>query len=300
MTPVVVGMDIGGTKTALTVGGLDAGRSVDLELPSGDWSATPVAEAARWISIRIAAAVPDGHEVVALAVGAQGCDSNEHCADLGLALRDLDLDAIVVNDAMLLLPAAGFDQGIALISGTGAIGVGQDALGRSLFAGGWGWILGDEAGAPGIVRDATRAVLLAHDEGAPDDGLLDALLAGFSVTDPPALARVVNDEATMDSWGPRAPLVFAAADAGSARALAVISRAAHHLVDLVAQLRRRGAVGRDVVAGGSVIVQQPRLMADFREQLAVAQPDLLAHLLVDPPVLGALALARRHAARRPR
>ena len=49
MTPVVVGLDIGGTKTALMVERIDGARLVELELPSGDWSATPVDGAARWI-----------------------------------------------------------------------------------------------------------------------------------------------------------------------------------------------------------------------------------------------------------
>jgi N-acetylglucosamine kinase-like BadF-type ATPase len=126
--------------------------------------------------------------------------------------------------------------------------------------------------------------------------LAAALLDAFSVADAPALARAVNDEPTMDDWGSRAPVVFASADAGSARAVGVISGAGRHLVDLVGQLRDRGAVGRDVVAAGSVIVRQPRLMDAFRTALAREQPDLVAHLLSGPPVLGALALARQRAA----
>ncbi len=296
MIPVVVGMDMGGTKTALVMERLDGGRVLEVQLPSGDWSASPVASAATWIATRVASAVPDGHRVIALGAGAQGCDTNEHCRALGEALGIHGLDAVVVNDAALLLPAAGIDRGIAVISGTGAIGVGLDRHGGYLFAGGWGWVLGDEAGAPGLVRDATRAALLAHDQGLADDGLLQALLDAFEVTDAPGLARAVNDEPTMDSWGARAPVVFAAADAGSRRADRVIRGAALHLVELIGQLRDRGAVGGDVVAGGSVIVHQPRLMDAFRVLLAAAQPGLVAHLLTDPPVLGALALARQRAA----
>jgi N-acetylglucosamine kinase-like BadF-type ATPase len=300
MTPVVVGLDVGGTKTALAVERLDGERLVTRELPSGDWSASPVADAASWIATRVAGVVPSDQRVVALGVGAQGCDTNTHCLALGEALGAQGFDAVVVNDAALLLPAAGIEQGIGVISGTGAIAVGQDAHGGYLFAGGWGWVLGDEAGAAGIVRDATRAVLLAHDQGLPDDGLLRALLGAFDVPDAPALARAVNDEPTMDNWGARAPAVFAAAEAGSLRADAVVRGAAGHLVELIGQLRRRGALGGHVVAAGSVIVHQPRLMDTFRALLSGMQPDLVAHLLTEPPVRGAVALARRRAATRPR
>ena len=52
-----------------------------------------------------------------------------------------------------------------MVSGTGSIGVARDADRNLVIAGGWGWILGDEGGASGIVREAVRAVLAAIDPG---------------------------------------------------------------------------------------------------------------------------------------
>ncbi len=126
-----------------------------------------------------------------------------------------------------------------------------------------------------------------------DDGLLAALLDAFGVADPERLARTVNDEPTMDHWGPRAPAVFAAADAGSALAASVIDGAAASLARLVDQLLARGAVGSDVVAAGSVITRQPRLYDAFAGWVALRHPSLEVHLLTAPPVEGAVALARR-------
>ena len=293
MTAVIAGMDMGGTKTAVFVENLDGERLVELELASEDWDASPPAAAAAWIAERLRIAVPDLSDVVALGVGAQGCDTAEHCRELAHELGELGLRSTVVNDAALLVEAAGFHEGIGVISGTGAIAVGQDASGDYLITGGWGWVLGDEAGAPGLVREATKAVLSAYDRGLPDDGLLSALQAAFAVDAPAALARAVNDEPTMDNWGSRAPALFAAADAGSPLALSIIESGARHLVDLVGQLLARGSVGLDVVAGGSVIVNQPRLYGDFVRLLAAGHPRHRPHLLEQPPVVGALALARR-------
>src|SRR5690606_38333955 len=162
-----------------------------------------------------------------------------------------------------LVPAAGLESGLGVIAGTGSIGVGRDTAGAAVITGGWGWVIGDEAGAAGIVREAARAALFAHDDGLPDDGLLAALLDAFDVEDAERLARTVNDEPTMYHWGPRAPAVFAAADAGSARAVAVIDGAADSLARLVDQLLARRAVGSDAVAAGSVVVGQPRLHEGF-------------------------------------
>jgi N-acetylglucosamine kinase-like BadF-type ATPase len=182
--------------------------------------------------------------------------------------------------------------GIGLISGTGAIGVGTDGSGAPLITGGWGWVIGDEAGAAGIVRDATRAALRAHDAGLPDDGLLSALRGAFGAADAERLARAVNDEPTMDNWGPAAPVVFAAADDGSALASTVVENAGRHLARLVDQLVRRGAAGTDVVAAGSVIVGQPRLFGALVRLVGERHPAFTVHLLTDPPVAGAVALAR--------
>jgi N-acetylglucosamine kinase-like BadF-type ATPase len=234
---------------------------------------------------------PD-HRVVALGVGAQGCNTNEHCTAVTRELAALGLPSIVVNDAALLVAAAGLDEGIGVVAGTGAIGVGRDASGSYLFAGGWGGVLGDDAGAAGLVREATRAALAAADAGEPDDGLLSALQEAFGVGRPDLLARAVNDLPTVENWAPRAPVVFAAADAGSALAAGVIDAGADHLVGLVGNLVGRGAVGLDVVAAGSVIVHQPRLYGSFRRTLESVWPVLVPRLLDRPPVAGALALAR--------
>jgi N-acetylglucosamine kinase-like BadF-type ATPase len=286
-------MDVGGTKLAVQVETLDGQQCGFAEVAAADWEASPVAAAASWLDHHLRRAVPPGAEVVSLGVGAQGCNTPETSADLQQALAARGLAATVVNDGSLLVPAAGFEAGIGIIAGTGSVGVGADASGCVVRAGGWGWALGDEGGASAIVREATRAALLAHDSGMPDDGLLAALQSSYGVTTAEALARAVNDEPTVANWAPHAPVVFAAADEGSARATAVITSAAQALTALVGHLIDRGAVGTAVVAAGSVITRQPRLAQAFAEALGRGHPQLKFCLLAKPPVTGAVVLARR-------
>lgn len=293
MSEVIVGLDVGGTKTAVIVETVDGVRLVEATLPSDEWDAEPLEDGIRWVADRIARVVPAGDRVVAVGLGAQGLDSNEIAESFSAGLREFGYLSIAVNDAALLVAAAGFTTGIGVISGTGSIGVGQDASGDYVVTGGWGWVIGDEAGAAGLVREATRAALRAHDDLEPDDGLLSALLAGFGVDSAERLARAVNDEPTMDNWGPHAPAVFAAADAGSSLARAIIENAAGNLATLVDQLIARGAIGTDVVAAGSVIVNQPRLFDSFRSYVLERHPSYSVHLLERAPVEGAVALARR-------
>ncbi|MGW3288841.1 N-acetylglucosamine kinase [Streptomyces sp. NPDC001002] len=289
---VLVGADIGGTKLAIRMTAPDGTVLVDVEVPSTDWEAAPVEQAARWLLNRVRPVLPEGAEIAALGVGAQGCDTQEHCSHLTSAFEALGVRTTVVNDGALLVPAAGLTEGVGVIAGTGSIAVGTTADGTVLFAGGWGWVLGDEGSAPAIVREAAKAALAAHDKRRPDDGLLAELLAHYGVADAPALARAVNDSPTPATWGPAAPAVFRAAEAGSVSALAVVDDAAAHLTALVSRLRARGAVGETVVAAGSVVLGQPLLADRLRNRLGATHPDLTLRLLDVAPVAGAVALAR--------
>ena len=300
MAELIAALDIGGTKTQLIIEDLAGKRLLDVTEPSLDWEAEPAHEAAHWIAARVKRHTPAGGVIVALAFGAQGIDRPETAHALEGELAKLGFSTTAVNDATLLIAAGGFREGIGVISGTGAIAVGADASGAFMAAGGWGWVLGDDGGASALVREATKAALYARDDGKPDDGLLGALVKSYGVADAERLTRKVNDEPTMDNWGPHTPAVFAAAGAGSALAIKVIDDGAKALADNVRQVRRRGAVGTDVVVAGSVFINQTRLLEAFTRHLAAIAPELKVHRLERAPVEGAVFLARNAAtARRP-
>lgn len=293
MTEVVAGLDIGATKIAVRVESLSGEVLTDLVIPATGWAVEPADRAAAYLRDRLDPAVPAGGSVRAVGVGAQNGDSAQICDDLRDALARLGYRCTVVNDAALLVPAAGATAGIGVIAGTGSIAVGTDASGTTIAAGGWGWVIGDDAGGSGILREAVKAALFAHDAGRGDDGLLGALCAAYGVPTAERLARAVNDDPTVANWAPYAPVVLAAADAGSAVAAEVVEQAGESLAVLVDQLVARGAVGDTVVAAGGVIVGAPRLYEALRARLATRQPHLRLVLLTEPPVVGAVTLARR-------
>lgn len=295
MTYALIALDIGGTKAHLVIETLDGKRIIDTLIPSQDWDAEPVAEGAAWIAGKLKAHVPADLKIASLAFGAQGINSATIARDLTAELAKLGYQVTAVNDAALIVAAAGFDQGIGIIAGTGAIGVGKDASGAHMAAGGWGSVIGDEGGAAALVREATRAALRALDEGRPDDGLLSALIADFGVADAERLTRKVNDEPTAENWAPHCPAVFAAAEAGSALAQKVIREGGEYLAALVGRLLARGATGTDIVVAGSVIVNQQRLFDAFAAAVHAAHPELKIHKLTVSPVEGAVFLARRTA-----
>ncbi|ETK31725.1 N-acetylglucosamine kinase [Microbispora sp. ATCC PTA-5024] len=294
MSGVLVGLDIGGTKTAIRAETPEGTLAWEAVEPSGDWSAGPVAAAARWIEALVGRHTPAGQTVLAVGAGAQGCDTEQHCRDLADALRArLGVPCAVTNDAALLVSAAGLEEGIGVIAGTGSIAVAVGRDGGLSFAGGWGWVIGDEGSAAGLVREAVKVALARDDAGGAPDVLLPLLMDGFQVTAPAALARAVNDNPAAGYWADRAPVVFEAARRGSADATEVIETGGRRLAGLVGTLVSRGAVATEVVTGGSVFVRQPMLFHAFQDALAERHPRLPIRLMRKPPVRGAVVLARR-------
>ncbi|HUG50869.1 MAG TPA: BadF/BadG/BcrA/BcrD ATPase family protein [Terrimesophilobacter sp.] len=292
---MVVGVDIGGTKTHVRIASA-AGDDVDLIVASSLWRRGAISgdidNAQRLVMLFLAQI--DNPNSTPLVVGAHGCDSDAQCEAFAERLRAFYPGPVtVVNDAGLLAPAAGIDNAIAVIVGTGSIVVGRTGDGESISAGGYGWILGDPGSAPGIVREAMRAVLKARDEGAPFDRLGTALLEHYGVNDDLDLSYAFMRELNIAAWASLAPLVFSAADAGSVLAEHVIDAAAAELAGGVHSLRMRGAVGDDVVVAGGVVTHQPRLIAALRHHIGLREPGLAVHLVSVPPVAGAIALARR-------
>lgn len=293
----VVGVDIGGTKTHLALAPTEPDAGVrEVVVPTASWrddSADAPASAAALRDLLVHHFGP-GAAAAPLAVGAHGCDSTVQCRDLERALQArLSGRVVVVNDAELMPPAMGVDAAIGVAVGTGSIAVARGEAGELVTAGGWGWLLGDEGSSAGVVREATRAVLADLDQGRDVDPLGQRLMAAFGVNDGPELALAVSRSASAEAWGQHAADVFAAADEGSPLAAHVISDAGEQLAALVGRLRRRGIRAGAIVAGGTVIEQQPRLRDAFRAALTRDHPNIALHVLDRPPVMGAIALARR-------
>jgi N-acetylglucosamine kinase-like BadF-type ATPase len=227
-------------------------------------------------------------------VGGHACETPRQCAAIRTALQErLGAPALVVGDAELLVPAAGLEKGVGLVAGTGSVAVGRLPGGEAVQVGGWGAVLGDEGGAAGLVREAARAVWAAHDRGEEPDALARGLLASFDVSEVPALGAALETATDVSAqWGRHAPVVFAAAEAGSPLARAVITEAGRALAALVARLAARGVVVDDVVVAGSTILAQPPLYDAFAASLATAVPGARPRPLRVPPVEGAVTLAR--------
>jgi len=306
MSALLVGVDVGATKTHVRAS--RAGTVVlDRVIASDGWSETSRPASARWLGAQLRALLPELAIDAApgrpaqpcVAVGAHAAETPAQCAELADHLRQLLAASIrVVNDAELVVPAAGLTDGIGVIAGTGSIVVGRHRdSGQYLSAGGWGWVLGDEGSASALVRDVVRALTRDADAGVDigTDPVLAALLDSYQVADLEALVVKMSWDGGVDGWGAHAPAVFEALAAGSKTAAVVVDGAGRELARLVELLHRRGAAGADVVVAGGVITRQPRLRQAFTDELARRLAGMRVHVLDRPPVAGAVELARRAA-----
>jgi len=300
---VLVGIDIGGTKTEIVA--TSASAEMSAAMATSSWRTRADIESDTEQLVGAILKLTGGHQPEIVVAGAHGCDTDEARENVQDQLaRRLDGIVLVLNDSELLLPAAGKQYGISVISGTGSIAVARSMDRRMLAAGGWGWFLGDEGSASGLVREAARAVRASLDAGEPLELLGSNLLAAVGVESPMELGRAIGELGDAAGIGSFVKLVFDAADAGSALAAKVVADGGRALALLTQRLVARGAHAGDVVTGGGVISRQPSLFKAFRDALFESQPATRLTLLTESPVVGALTLARdlhagRHAANLP-
>jgi glucosamine kinase len=267
-TPARIGIDIGGTKTHLRIAGRTADRP-ELVLPTAEWRVRQWDKDAESL-LAIARDFAAGAPIAAIAVGAHGCDDQSECDVFKTALAArAGFPVQVVNDAELLPAALGMAHEIGLVAGTGSIAVQRTRSGRMLVAGGWGWVIGDEGSAPGLVREAGRAVARHLESGgAADEPLVRNLFAALEIRSSARIGSAITRCGSATALGRHAPILFQAAEAGSELAHAVIREAGCGLAALIGRLQRQGADAEVVVAGGGVIAAQPLLWASFQEEVA--------------------------------
>ncbi|MFJ5265620.1 BadF/BadG/BcrA/BcrD ATPase family protein [Streptomyces sp. NPDC088387] len=292
----LVGVDIGGTKTHVRAVPADLpGHTVlDRVVPSDGWAVPPIEAGADWLAVRLGAVLGSEVSLASVAVGAHGCERRRQCVELSAALSvRLGCPVTTVNDAELLVPAAGFDEGIGVVVGTGAIAVATGGGDDLVRAGGWGWVLSDDGSASALVRDAARAVLRRADRGQEPDALGLALMRSVGVGDPADLAHSLSWGDGPEHWGRHGRAVTHAASEGSADARAVLAQGADGIAELVTTLADRGVATNTVVLGGGLMAQVPAYADAVRERILRAHPLARVELLRAPPVEGALRLAQQ-------
>ena len=193
----VVGVDGGGTKTRAVV--LDADLRILGEGLAGASNPLRVGIASAAAAIREAidraceAAQLRRTDLIAAEIGLAGARRRELNARVREALLSLGIgEIIVVGDAdIALYGATEGEPGLIVIAGTGSICCGINARRKTICAGGWGPIAGDEGAGAWIARRALRAIAHAVDGRGPATSLTGAACSYFHVSDPNDLSTAI-------------------------------------------------------------------------------------------------------------
>jgi glucosamine kinase len=302
----LLGLDIGGTSSRARVV-VDGAVVAEAQAASASLTAAG-SDAAAAALAELLAQLPPGDPFDVVCAGSAGSDvpgAQEFLIDR-LAPLTRSGQVMVVNDAMLVLPAAGLEEGVAVICGTGSIAVGR-WQGREARSGGFGYLLGDEGSGYWITRAAVRVLLDRRDRGVPPGPLGEVLLTAAGASHLDELHRMFYDFPHPRRWARHAPLVLDADDP-AARSIAV--GAAQALAGLAASVTRRlggpdggadgGAqpVALPVVLGGG-LMGHPQLREAAVIAVRAALPGRAVRALTGPPVAGAVRLAAAAASRAP-
>ncbi len=287
----VLGLDIGGTRSRARLCA-DGEVVAESEAPSASLVAVGPASA-RAALAELLAKLPlqPRHRLDAVCAGSAGCSVPATRQFLVRQLAPLTRSGtvVIVKDAMLVLPAAGLREGVALICGTGSVALGT-YQGHEVQCGGWGYLLGDEGGGYWVVRAALRVLLGRRDRGVSLGELGERLLSAAGAPDVGALHERFYAQPQPRHWAGYAPLVLSSADPTAAE---ITADAAGALAGLaVSAAERLGAPARlpVVLAGG--LLRHAGLACMVGTLIKEARPRCDIRTLAQQPVAGAVRLAQ--------
>jgi glucosamine kinase len=295
--PILIGADVGGSKTAVGVSqGGDVlvradGPGAAIRPGRALASAGMIAEVVRRALAGVGRLSGD-----VLLVGAAGAGRDPERSELAKALRAENLaERVLVQTDIELALAGAFETGpgIVVSAGTGSIAVGRDANGSQHRVGGYGWQMGDEGSGYAIGRAAMGAVSRAHDGRSPRTALSDRVLAATRSPDFDSLVRWAASASPSELAG-LAPHVLEIAAQGDPLAQGIADYAARELsqlaICLLPLLHASPPIGV-ALTGGLLAQERPlrrSVLARLSEEAALRP--------IDTPVdavVGALRLAAR-------
>ena len=235
------------------------------------------------------------HEFLASRLGVAGTDRSRLRQMLLDGMRGSFGDTAIVSDAASALAGGtGCRPGVVVIAGTGSIAYGENRLGETARAGGWGWRLGDEGSGYTIGLKAVMAALWAHDGRGPETVLKRKIVTHLGL----GSIEGIIDWVYEPGREPRdvaylVPLVREAEAEGDAAAALVMAEAGAEL-GLVANavIRRLGLSGGFPLSlNGGVFKQHSGYIIAFEEVVRREAPECELVKPRMPPLLGSGLIA---------
>jgi N-acetylglucosamine kinase-like BadF-type ATPase len=292
----VIGIDAGGTKTVGILAD-ETGRPLAEARGGGaNLQTHGELEVEKVLDGILDALDPTRRNVAAVCLGIAGVDRPFDEQVIRGILRRLGYreTARIVNDAAIALAAGTPERvGIVVLAGTGSIAYGIDAGGRSVRAGGYGFLLADEGSAYWLGHQALRLVVRAADGRGPATALTPLVFAALEVTSIDELIpRVYERGLPKHRIAALAPNVEAAALQGDGLAADLVQQGARELALAARAVARQMDFGPGpfpVVVAGGAFKACPSMLSALERTLEL--PGARLSPLQLEPAMGAVALA---------
>lgn len=297
MPVIAVGVDAGGTKTAV-VYSVD-GRKIRVDSFEAASPSVKGTEAAANAIATAIEATTDGAIPHAIFVGAAGAGREEVAGGIRslLASRFANAKVDVRDDAYIALRAAVREgNGIVLIAGTGSIAFAQNGE-DSYRCGGYGYLMGDDGSGFAIGSAAVKHLCKSYDGRVSRDALaeqIEAALEARKLSD--VLERIYRSSAPVGAIASLAPVVLELAQSGERSATRIVQTAGLELFDLLKSvIKRADLAGTDapIAFAGGLLNANSLLTYLLETRLLNEFPTMPIRKDNPEPCLGALAQAER-------
>lgn len=296
-TAYFAGVDGGGTKTALVIVDQDGNELARDSTTTSNAAVVGHEKAGDTLRKLIASNAATAGVPLPLKgiwCGLSGSDRPEDHALLRPRLEDLAEDLMMTNDAELAIGGLPNRVGVAMVSGTGSIAFGRNAVGERKRAGGWGHIFGDHGSGYDVARLALTAFSAQVDGYGPDTSLVQRFTEYWQLPEPHSIINRVYDPNTSKGDIARlSRLVVDEASKGDSVSQRILADAAKYLAiyaDAVARQLQLGPTLDLALVGGMLTQVEPfrqHVLDELSEKWAIGQVELV----VDPALTGAQAIA---------
>lgn len=292
VNPVVVGVDIGGSKTHGVRVAADGTVLAEKVVGSANVESVTYAQADAALDELFDALGRDGINVVCAGSAGINTPAQEEWLAGMIRRRAPGAEVVIAHDTRLILATPEFDTGIAVICGTGSVAWGRNEAGETARAGGWGHLLGDEGSGYWVTREAVRHALRQADRGLPADPLSNAIAQASGVQTAYEVLGTFYAEPVRRSWAQKSSVVFDLARQGDEAAQRIVADTAEAITVQIAAVAGQLGLTGPVALGGGLIVNQSMLQDAVRAGLA-DRGITGVEPLTREPVFGAVYLGRQ-------
>ena len=297
----IVGIDGGGTKTAVTIAD-DAGDIAlaftvgAININGGDRAAITASFVAMFEQIKDCCSSLEN--IAHICIGAAGVSNPIVTSFLEQNVRDNGYAGqltITGDQETALYGAQNAMQGIIVIAGTGSICFGVNEQGERHRTGGFGHLIDDEGSGYSIGRDLLSTLVQAEDgriSGTIIPALVYKQLEMQTVQE--IIGFVYNKQTTKKDIAKLAPLMTLACEQGDKHALELAERCANSLYELtVPVIERLKLADRPIAIAGSVLHKSSFVREALARKLEQNYPSVKLMMPIKDAAYGAVLMAMK-------